>query len=217
MQTKFKNQKTITMSDNYYKYLTMAGCSKKIAEVKKYLRTKNSDGTFIEFDMKKIIPIPKEFNDNMNGQSYLLKTFLDSKIQKNESETLQSDVDNFKNLSFDKKFQQLNYAIDLLVCQDKYQFDNYVEWSYQIRGFRNISEGEYIPGSKTIQFLTTNGNGIKVVKALAIMFPEIVFELKFDLEIPAEGYGIIRLLEFTTLQYGVFTLMTESEKVNFNI
>ncbi len=197
------------MSDHYYNYLTMSGCSKKIAEVKKYLKTKEPNGTFIEYDMGKIIPVPDELNEKMNGRSSKLESLLMSKNKKVDVDILLKEVEAFKSLSHSERLWELNYAVDLLKCKDKYHFSNYVDWSYQNRGFKSIEEGEYIPGSKTICFLTTNGNGIKVIQKLAKMFPEVVFELKYDLEFPDDGYGLLEVRDFNTLKFGEFHYMSD--------
>jgi len=192
------------MSDYYFNYLTMSGCSKKIAEVKKYLKTQKPDGTFIEYDMGKVIPVPDEFKVEMNGRITKMGGMLKPKYEKVNSDILLKEVEEFKSLSHNEKLRELNYAVDLLTCKGKYYSSNYVEWSYENRGFSSIENGDYIPGSKTIRFLTYNGNGIKVVKELAKMFPEVVFELKYDLELPANGYGVFEVREYITLKYGEF-------------
>jgi len=197
------------MSEHCFNYLSMTGCSKKIAEVKKYLKTKKSDSTIIEYDMGKIIPVPSDLNEKMSCRSSKLGSLLKSKNKKINSDILLKEIEVFKSLSLSERLWELNYAIDLLNCKDKCHFSNYVDWSYQNRGFKSIGEGEFIPGSKTICFLTTNGNGIKVIQKLAKMFPEVVFELKYDLEFPDDGYGLLEVRDFKTLKFGEFQYLPD--------
>jgi hypothetical protein len=193
------------MSDKYFNNLKMRGCQEDILAVKNWLRTKKSDGTIIEYDMEKIIPVPRDYDINEPiRHGYLSNIFLKD-IQQLEITDIQRCLVEYSNLSSEEKVQELKDIVNKITNKEKYGSEDYTDWNYENLGCKYVHQGEYDVENDMIIFLTSNGNGIKILQALARKFPIVLFEMEFEIDVyVSEEYGFIEIKGDKILSYGAY-------------
>jgi hypothetical protein len=195
------------MAEKIMNKLKLSGSRRNIEKVKKYLRTKNADGSVTEYDMKKIIPAPTEFQSESNQHSL---TYLINGLILNENDEIDTtSIQTFRKLQLSEKIKIFQSVINLMICKVKYDHTSIVDWNYKKLGCKYIHDGEYIEGINEIQFITTNGNGTIVIKELSRLFPEIVFELRYDLDTISSDYGVFVVKDGHVLKNGEFSFKDE--------